>query len=79
MVDLTRWVSVRKKKPKRRVSGAMLRFLMGFPEGIMTPDGPIAPIRAGDLVNMELVGKEVARVLIERGAVEVYSMNGVGR
>lgn len=64
------WVKTKKKK-RNENSGMMLRFLRAFPEGIMTPAGPRGPFRAGDLINVELVGEEVARVLIKRGAVEV--------
>ena len=67
--DLTKWVRVRKK---RRVSNLMLRFLVDFPEGIRTPAGSTEPFRAGDLVSLEVVGKDVAHILIEREAVEVY-------
>lgn len=70
--DLTKWVRVRKK---RRISNLMLRFLVDFPEGIMTPSGPTEPFRTGDLVSLEVVGTDVARILIECGAVEVYHIN----
>lgn len=71
MTDLTKWVKI---KHKRKNSGLLLRFLISFPDGIMTPSGPAGPFKAGDLVNMEVVGKEVARVLIENNAVEVYHL-----
>lgn len=68
-MNLTNWVRVKKKRPERRV---MLRFLEDFPEGLMGDNGPVGPIKKGDLITLELVGKETAGVLIERDFVEVY-------
>ena len=70
-MNLNKWVKVRKKRPERKVA---LRFLVDFPEGIMTPEGPVGPFKKNDLITLEVVGREVAKILIERGLVEVHPL-----
>jgi len=48
------------------------RFLMDFPEGIMTPKGPAGPFKAGDLVSENVMPAGIWAVLLKRGAVEPY-------
>ena len=68
-IDLARWIKVKKKRPERKV---FLLFLADFPEGIMTENGPRGPFKKGDLITLGLVGKDVAKVLIENEVVDVY-------
>ena len=68
-IDLARWIKVRKKRPERKV---FLLFLADFPEGIMTENGPRGPFKKGDLITLGLVGKDVARVLLDRNFAEIY-------
>ena len=69
VIDLTTWVKVKKKRPERKV---FLLFLADFPEGIMTENGPRGPFKKGDLITLGLVGKDVARVLLDRNFAEIY-------
>ena len=68
-IDLARWVKIKKKRPERKV---FLLFLVDFPEGIMTENGPRGPFKKGDLITLDLVGKDVAKVLLERNFAEIY-------
>ena len=75
-MDLTKWVKPKVKPKRRKLSGVMIRFLVDFPEGIMTPNGSVGPFKAGDLVNIELLGEEVAKVLLLHDCAGVYVMEG---
>ena len=68
------WLASAKKpaKPKRPAPRWAYQFLMDFPEGIMTPDGPAGPFKAGDLVSENVMPKEVWKVLLRRGVVEPF-------
>jgi len=59
-------------KPKKAKKRAVYIFQMDFPEGIMTPDGPIGPFKRMDMVNEELIHPKVLSVLLSRGAVKPY-------
>jgi len=63
---LLEWAKKKKKEIK------MYRFLMDFPEGIMTPRGPAGPFKKGDIVSESVMHEKVWQVLLVRGAVEVY-------
>ena len=62
------------KAEKRPPERWAYRFLRDFPEGLMTPAGPVGPFRAGDLVSKKAMPPVVWAVLIERGAVEPISI-----
>jgi len=72
--SLLGWVKAKPKartaRTERLVSEWAYRFLMDFPEGIMTPDGPRGPFRKGDLVTANTMPAGVWGVLLKRGAVE---------
>ena len=68
-INLANWVKIKKKRLEQKV---FLRFLVDFPEGIMTENGPRGPFKKGDLITLGLVGKDVAKVLIENEVVDVY-------
>jgi len=38
----------------------------------MTEKGPRGPFKKGDLITLDLVGKDVARVLLDRNFAEIY-------
>ena len=63
-----------KPEPKRPAPKWAYRFLMDFPEGIMTPKGPAGPFKAGDLVSENVMPAGVWAVLLKRGAVEPYQV-----
>ena len=80
--SLLDWVKAKEKKQakvqklnksnltKRPAPRWAYRFLMDFPEGIMTPKGPAGPFKAGDLVSENVMPAEVWSVLLKRRAVE---------
>ena len=55
---------------KRPAPERAYRFLLDFPEGIMTPDGPAGPFRKGDLVSADVMPSGIWGVLLKKGAVE---------
>jgi len=72
--SLLGWVKARPKaktpKTERPAPQWAYRFLIDFPEGIITSDGPRGPFRKGDLVTANTMPPGVWGVLLKRGAVE---------
>ena len=73
------WVRIKEKQVKKVNKSNLTkrppvrwayRFLMDFPEGIMTPTGPAGPFRTGDLVSKNAMPPGIWAVLLKRGAVE---------
>ena len=73
--SLDAWVKPKPKRPKRPPEVRAYRFLMDFPEGIMTPNGPAGPFKAGDLVTKNVMPGGVWAVLRLHGAVEPVEIN----
>ena len=81
--NLLGWVQVKEKSAKvKKLNKSNLtklrrepehwayRFVVDFPEGLMTPAGPVGPFRAGDLVSRNAISLETWVVLIHHNAVE---------
>ncbi len=78
--DLSRWVRAKDKpqevsRPKRPPERWAYRFLRDFPEGLMTPAGPVGPFKAGDLVSRNAMIPTMWAALLEHGAVEPVRLN----
>ena len=72
--DLSRWVKAKEKPAHRKPERWAYRFLQDFPEGLMTPAGPVGPFRKGDLVSRNAMTPGMWAVLLGQGVVEPVSI-----